>query len=376
MHSLLASAESHRAWIERLVLDLVQLESPSTDKAALDRCGDELARRLEALGARVTRHPQSSAGDHLKAEFGDRQSQVLILGHFDTVWPTGELQRMPCERRADRISGPGAFDMKAGIAIAMLAARLLSERADPTPHRVVMLWTTDEEIGSATSRALLEEEARRSRAVFVLEPSLPGGALKTARKGVGDFSVAAEGVAAHAGIDPASGASAVHELARQALRLLELHEPDRGVTVNVGRFVGGDRTNVVADRAVMNVDVRVPTMADGARIAAAFASLTPQDARVRLAVTGGIDRPPLERSAAVAALYEQARDIARALGRSLGEGATGGGSDGNFTAALGIPTLDGLGADGGGAHSRDEHVLVESLPFRAALLAGLILTVE
>ncbi len=376
MRSLLTAAESHRAWIERLIQDLVQLESPSTDKAALDRCGRELGRRLETLGAHVTTYPQQAAGDHVRAEFGDGRSQVLVLGHFDTVWPIGELARMPCERRADRITGPGAFDMKAGIAIAMLAARVLTERSDPLPHRVVTLWTTDEEIGSGTSRAIVEDEARRSQAVFVLEPSLPGGAVKTARKGVGDFRVAAEGIASHAGIDPASGASAVHELARQAMRLLDLHDPDRGVTVNVGRFYGGDRTNVVADRAVMDVDVRVPTMTDAERISSVLASLTPHDPRVRLTVTGGVDRPPLERSAAVVALYTQARDIARALGRTLEEGATGGGSDGNLTAALGVPTLDGLGAEGGGAHARDEHVLVESLPFRAALLAGLILAVQ
>jgi glutamate carboxypeptidase len=376
MHSLLVAAESHRAWVEDLILDLVRLESPSTDKAALDRCGRELGRRLAALGARVTTYPQTTAGDHVRAEFGSAGSQVLVLGHFDTVWPAGELQRMPCQRRADRITGPGAFDMKAGIAIAMLAARVLGERPDAAPHRVVMLWTTDEEVGSATSRAILEDEARRSRAVFVLEPSLPGGALKTARKGVGEFRVSAEGIAAHAGIEPTRGASAVHELARQALRLLELHEPDRGVTVNIGRFAGGDRTNVVADRAEMDVDVRVPTMKDGGSITAAFASLEPHDPRVRLTVTGGIDRPPLERSAGVLALYERARDVARELGRTLSEGATGGGSDGNFTAALGVPTLDGLGAEGGGAHARDEHVLVEPLAFRAALLAGLILTVQ
>jgi glutamate carboxypeptidase len=244
----------------------------------------------------------------VRAEFGEGGSQVLVLGHFDTVWPVGELARMPCERRDGRLTGPGVFDMKAGIAIAMLAARLLTERSARLPCRIVMLWTTDEEIGSGTSRAILEDEARRSRAVFVLEPSLPGGALKTARKGVGEFRVVAEGIAAHAGIDPRSGASAVHELARQTLRLLQLHEPDRGVSVNVGRFAGGDRTNVVADHASMDVDVRVPTLEDGARIASAFASLAPGDSRVRLTVTGGIDRPPLERSPAVAALFAQARD--------------------------------------------------------------------
>ena len=372
MQSLLAAAEAHRDWIERLIEDLVRLESPSTDKTALDRCGGELAGRLENLGARVTRYPQQSAGDHVRAEFGDGGSQVLVLGHFDTVWPVGELARMPCERRDGRMTGPGVFDMKAGIAIAMLAARLLTERSARLPCRIVMLWTTDEEIGSGTSRAILEDEARRSRAVFVLEPSLPGGALKTARKGVGEFRIVAEGVAAHAGIDPGSGASAVHELARQTLRLLQLHEPDRGVSVNVGRFAGGDRTNVVADHAIMDVDVRVPTLEDGARIVSAFASLAPGDSRVRLTVTGGIDRPPLERSPGVAALFAQAHDIARMLGRTLEEGATGGGSDGNFTAALGVPTLDGLGAVGGGAHARDEHVLLEPLPFRAALLAALI----
>jgi glutamate carboxypeptidase len=376
MQSLLTAAESHRAWVEDLIQHLVRLESPSTDKAALDRCGRELAHRLVDLGAKVTTFPQQTAGDHVKAEFGAGPWQVLVLGHFDTVWPIGEIERMPCQRRGDRITGPGVFDMKAGIAIAMLALRVLTERREPLPHRVVMLWTTDEEVGSLTSRALIEDEAQRSRAVFVLEPSLPGGALKTARKGVADFRVTAQGIAAHAGIDPGSGASAIHELVRQAVRLLALHQPDRGITVNVGRFEGGDRTNVVADRAVMDVDVRVPTLKDGERVAAAFASLTPDDPRVRLEVTGGVDRPPLERSASVVALYHQARDIARSLGRTLGEGATGGGSDGNFTAALGIPTLDGLGAEGGGAHARDEHVLVASLPFRAALLAGLVLTVQ
>jgi glutamate carboxypeptidase len=376
MHTLLAAAEAYRGWIESLIEDLVRLESPSTDKAALDRCGSDIARRLAELGGRLTIYPQTTAGDHVRAEFGDGDSQILLLGHLDTVWPVGELTRMPCRRDGERITGPGAFDMKGGIGIAMLAARILAERAVRPPHRVVMLWTTDEEVGSLTSRAILEAEARRSRAVLVLEPALPGGALKTARKGVADYHIDAHGVAAHAGIDPARGASAVHELARQATRLLQLHEPERGLTVNIGRFAGGDRSNVVADNAAMDVDVRIPTREDADRVGAVFARLTPHDSRVRLQVSGGMGRPPLERTPLVAALFERAREIARDLGRTLDEGSTGGSSDGNLTAALGVPTLDGLGAEGGGAHARDEHVLVAPLPFRAALLAGLILKVE
>ena len=239
-----------------------------------------------------------------------------------------------------------------------------------------MLWTTDEEVGSTTSRALIEAEAARSRAVLVLEPSLPGGALKTARKGVGDFRVRATGIAAHAGVDPTRGASAIHELAWQVTRLTELTDLGTGVSVNVGLFSGGSRSNVVADAAEAVVDVRIPTMADAARVTSAITQLVPRDARVRLAVTGGIDRPPLERTPQVGALFDLASVLAADMGRTLGEGATGGGSDGNFTAALGIPTLDGLGAEGDGAHALHEHVLVESLAFRAALVAGLILNVK
>jgi len=376
MHSLLAAAESHRAWIEDLILDLVRLESPSTDKAALDRCGRELARRLEALSARVTTYPQTLAGDHVKAAFGDADSQVLVLGHFDTVWPIGELQRMPCERRADRITGPGAFDMKAGIAIAMLAAKVLSARAAAPPHRVVMLWTTDEEIGSGTSREAIEEEARRSDAVLVLEPSLPGGAVKTARKGCGEYDLVVRGVAAHAGIDPSKGASAIHELARQIVRVQQLQDLDRGVSVNVGTISGGTRTNVVSEEARASVDVRAPTAEDATRVDAVFRGLQAIDDRTTVSIRGGFGRPPLERTAQVVRLYNQAQEVARELGQTLAEGSTGGGSDGNFTAALGVPTLDGLGAIGDGAHALHEHVDLESLPDRAALVAGLIARIQ
>jgi glutamate carboxypeptidase len=372
MLSLMAAAESHAQWVAEVVEDLVRLESPSTDKVALDRCGAEIARLLAELGGRVTALMQSEAGDHVRAEFGRGASQILLLGHFDTVWPIGQLARMPVRRDDRRLYGPGAYDMKGGIAIAMLAVRVLTAARRLPSHRIVMLWTTDEEIGSTTSRVLLEAEARQSRAVLVLEPALSGGGVKTARKGIADFRIEAEGIAAHAGVEPERGASAIHELVRQALGLLELHDPGRGLTVNIGRISGGDRSNVVADRATMDVEVRIPSRADAERIAAVITALAPRDSRVRLTVQGGVNRPPMERTPKVAGLFAQAQAVARGLGFDLAEGATGGVSDGNFTAALGVPTLDGLGPQGAGAHALDEHVLVESLVCRAALLAGLL----
>jgi glutamate carboxypeptidase len=279
---------------------------------------------------------------------------------------------MPVRELAGRLHGPGIFDMKSGIAVAMLAMRALEALEMRPPHEVAMLWTTDEEVGSVTSRTLIEEDARRSAAVLVLEPSLPDGAAKTSRKGVGEFEILVHGVAAHAGLDPEKGASAVHELARIILALETLQDPSAGITVNVGTITGGIRPNVVADRASARVDVRVATMIDAARLEAAIRGLRPLHPRVRVEITGGVDRPPLERSAAVVRLYQRASAIAEMLGRPLPEGAAGGGSDGNFTGALGVPTLDGLGPRGDGAHALHEHVLVEDLPWRAAFVACLI----
>ena len=356
---------------------LVRLESPSDDKAAVDRCGDVLARLLTEAGGNVSRIPQIERGDHLRAEFAGGPRRVLILGHFDTVWPVGQLARMPIREEDGRLYGPGVYDMKASIAIALLAVRALHRRGgartggEASPH-IVMLWTTDEEIGSGTSRALIEQEARASDAVLVVEPSLPGGACKTQRKGCGEFVLTVHGVSAHAGIDPRKGASAVHELARQILALEALRDLDRGISVNVGTISGGTRSNVVAAAAEAHVDVRVPTMADAARIEAAVLALRPVNPAVRLEVSGGVGRPPMERTKGVGRLYQQAREVAAALGRDLGEGSTGGGSDGNFTAALGVPTLDGLGPDGDGAHALHEHVRVADLPWRAAFLSGLL----
>jgi glutamate carboxypeptidase len=382
MRDLLTFCEAEQPWLLETIRALVLRESPTTDKAAVDACGRELQSRLEALGARVTRLPQSTAGDHLRAEFGAGDTQVLLLGHFDTVWDVGQLATMPLCEENGRLHGPGVFDMKAGIALGMLAIRAFRElrslRASRDPRspapgpRIVMLLTTDEETGSETSRAAVEAEARRSAAVLVLEPSLPGGALKTSRRGCGDFELLVRGVSAHAGIDPGKGVSAVRELARQILRLETLQEPARGVTLNVGMISGGTRPNVVPDEARAVIDVRVPTMADAARLSEALAQLTPEIPGASLELRGAIDRPPLERTAAVVRLYHTAREVAAELGRELGEGSTGGGSDGNFTAALGVPTLDGLGAVGDGAHARHEHVVVADLPWRAALLAGLV----
>ena len=370
--NLLQFCESEREWLVETTMALAALESPTTDKTAVDRCGDELTCRLRDAGAVVKAIPSETAGDHLRASFGEGPAQLLVLGHFDTVWPVGQLERMPLRQEGERLLGPGVYDMKAGIAIAMLAMRALLEEAGPPAARVVMLWTSDEERGSQTSRGLVEDEARRSDAVLVLEPSLPGGALKTARKGCGEFELRVGGVPAHAGIEPEKGASAVHEIARQILAIESLRDHERGVSVNVGVVEGGSRPNVVAPQARAVIDIRVSTASDRDRVDQAVRSLVPQLEGTTVEVTGGFSRPPLERTDGVIGLYTIAKELAAEFGRDLGEGSTGGGSDGNLTAALGVPTLDGLGAVGDGAHALHEHVVVDQLPWRAALTAGLI----
>jgi glutamate carboxypeptidase len=372
LYHLLEFCRSERDWLIDTTMALVRLESPSVDKAAVDRCGAELSSRLTAAGGRVTRLPRADRGDHLLAEFGCGSSQVLLLGHFDTVWPVGQLERMPLKTAGGQLHGPGVFDMKAGIAIGMLAARALLETEVRASRRIVMLWSTDEELGSASSRQAIEEEAQRSEAVLVLEPSLPGGAVKTSRKGCGQYEIRARGIAAHAGVDPGKGASAIHEIAYQIERVSRLSELAPGLTVNVGTISGGSRPNVVAEEAHASVDVRAVTRNDMQLVDERIRRQELRDARVRLEISGGFERPPLERTSGVARLYDQARSVAGELGFALAEGATGGGSDGNFTAALGIPTLDGLGAVGDGAHALHEQVDIESLPVRAALVAGLL----
>jgi glutamate carboxypeptidase len=369
---LLQWCQSQRAWQRAIVETLVTHESPSHDKAAVDRCGAALSAELSTLGATVTRISGGVRGDHVRADVDGSAGRVLLLGHFDTVWPIGQRARMPLREESGRLYGPGIFDMKAGIAVALLAVRALNEHRSLARPHVTMVWTTDEEIGSSTSRATIEEVAKECDAVLVLEPSLPGGGVKTSRKGVGEFELIVHGVSAHAGLDPDKGASAIHELAHQIVALESLQDLARGVTLNAGQISGGTRTNVIADTARAMIDVRVPTMADAAGVEQRLRSLTPTRSGTRLEVKGGIDRPPLERTAAVVRLYECARQVAFELGQELPEGPAGGGSDGNFTAAIGVPTLDGLGPRGSGAHAVHEHIELEDLPWRAAFLAMLL----
>jgi glutamate carboxypeptidase len=359
-------------WLLELIETLVAIESPSDDPAAVNRCGDELAARLEALGGQVTPVPSATAGAHLRAGFGGGSRQILLLGHFDTVWPIGQLARMPLRREGGRLYGPGVFDMKAGIALAMLATRAVIDRGGLDDGRIVMLWTTDEEIGSRTSRALIEAEASKSDAVLVFEPSLPGGALKTSRKGVGRFEMIARGISAHAGLDPGKGVSAVRELARQIVAIDDLQDPANGVTLTVGVVSGGTRANVVPAEARATIDARAITRADADRVQRTMRSLQPHLRGASVEVTGGFDRPPLERTAAVERLFTQAKSVAAQIGVDLQEGSAGGGSDGNFTAAIGVPTLDGFGAIGDGAHALHEHVEIDALVPRAATIAGVL----
>jgi glutamate carboxypeptidase len=371
MRELLEFTESHLDQTVEIIDGLVRLESPSHDKAAVDRCGAEIVARLRRAGADVELLARDARGDHVFARIPGSGRPVLLLGHFDTVWPLGTLERMPLRRDGGRLHGPGTFDMKAGIAIALTAIAAL--RVTRTAHAPIwILWTTDEEIGSGTSREAIETAAHDAAAVLVLEPALPGGALKTARKGVGEFELTVEGVAAHAGIDPAKGVSAIHELATQVTRIAALQDLERGVSVNVGLIDGGSRPNVVAEHARAIIDVRAPTIPDARRVEAELQGLQPRSPGTRLTIRGGFERPPLERTAAVAHLFSVAQHVASLLGRELKEGSTGGGSDGNFTGALGVPTLDGLGAIGDGAHALHEYVDVAELPWRAALVAGLL----
>ncbi len=362
------------AMLERLAT-LVEHESPSRDKAALDALAQTVAARFEAMGGSVTVLPNSSGGDHVRASFGPGNGETagLVLGHFDTVWPIGTLQKQPFHIDANRAFGPGTYDMKASLVLIEWALKAIEQAGVSLPRKIEVLFTSDEEIGSPTSRSIIESLAATCAYALVLEAPLADGSLKTSRKGVGGFTVEVEGKSAHAGVEPEKGISAITELAHQILQINNLAKPALGTTINVGLVQGGTTPNVVPAHALARVDVRVASAEEARRVDESMRSLRPVAPGAALVIAGGMNRPPMERTPAIAALFARAREIGRNLGLEITEGGTGGGSDGNFTAAMGIPTLDGLGARGAGAHAEHEHVLIDSLAERAALLACLLL---
>jgi glutamate carboxypeptidase len=355
-----------------MIAQLVQVESPTEDRAAVNRCVALMEKWIRDAGGTSRRNRQRTAGDLLVGRFGPaRGTPLMLLGHLDTVWPLGTLNKMPFRVRGGRAWGPGVLDMKAGVVMALTALRLLAEADLARP--VILLLNSDEETGSESSRALTEQLARKCDKVFVLEPAqgLPG-AYKTARKGVANYRLQVHGVAAHSGVDFSQGHSAVLELGRQIERASAFTDPARGITVNAGVIGGGTRSNVVAAEAWAEFDVRIAKAVDGPRVDRRFRSLRPVDRRCTLEVTGGLNRPPMERTPGTVALFRRAATMAAGLGFELQEAATGGGSDGNFTSALGIPTLDGMGAVGEGAHADRESILLDALVPRTALLAAMI----
>ncbi len=365
--------------IVQTIRQLVELESPTDNKDAVDQLGALLAGRFEGLGGHAKFHRVQTFGDHLQVDFaGTRGGKpVLLLGHLDTVYPMGTLATMPCRVADGRLWGPGSFDMKSGIAFMLHAIEALRAwHEDKLPRPVTILLVSDEEVGSDTSRLITENLAKKSAAVLVLEPSHgPRGAAKTARKGIGEYLLKVTGKAAHSGLDFEKGESAILELARQIIAISKLIDLKRGLTLNIGTAQGGTRVNVIPAEASAVLDVRVARKQDAAGIDRKLRSLKPFNRKCKLEITGGMNRPPMERTPTVAALYKKAAEIARLWGWKLEEAAVGGGSDGNFTAGLGIPTLDGLGGVGEGAHATHESVLISELPRRVALLAELIASI-
>ena len=368
-------------WLAR-TRRLVEAESPSEDKAAVDGCMALAAEDARTIGGRVKVHRQRAYGDVLEIRFGQARAggqavaRTLVLGHLDTVWPVGTLRRMPWRVAEGRLYGPGALDMKAGVAMALMAVRMMQEAEVLTRrcgHEVVLLLVSEEEIGSPVSRAVTEAVAAGCGAALVMEPA-QGLALKTARKGTGNFRLEVTGRAAHSGVDFAAGRSAIRELARLIEQVSGWSDEARGTTVNVGQMGGGTRTNIVPEQAWAEVDLRIARRADGPRMERRFLALKPTrlGEGCRVSVTGGINRPPMERTRGTVRLLRRAQALGAELGWRVEEAATGGASDGNFTAALGVPTLDGLGAVGAGAHAAHEQVELDSIAPRTALLAGLL----
>ena len=376
MSDLLSYMQRHADEMVALIRSLAEHESPTAhtheEKAACDTLATYLEGVLTGYGAEVERLPETVRGDHLVARWGHGDRPTLILAHYDTVWPLGTLNSMPVRQVGDELHGPGVYDMKGGLVLGLFAVRCLRE-LDRLHGPVTFLINSDEEVGSLTSRALIEGEARRSQAALVLEPAQPpNAALKTSRKGVGRFHLKVVGQPGHSGWVAEHGVSAVEELARQVVDLYGLADHSRGTTINVGVISGGTRANVVAAEAMADIDLRVTSKAEGERITEAIHRRQPHNPGAKIEVSGGLNRPPMERTPGTVALFEVAQRVGEGLGMTVTESSSGGGSDGNFTSAIGVPTLDGLGVVGAGAHGHDEHLLVSQVAIRAALLAGVL----
>jgi glutamate carboxypeptidase len=378
MRGILRESKSRQSDIVRTLGKFVRCESPSHDKSAVDRLGKIVANEWRRRGAIVRILTNQSRGNHVRAEvwLGKGQAskrQIMVLGHLDTVYPLGTLAKTPFRISGGRAWGPGTFDMKSGLVLALFAVDALKATGITPAKKLVFLWNSDEEVGSESSRRIIETEARRSDAVLVLEPAFGhDGRLKTARKGVAGAEIIVMGRAAHAGVDPEKGVNAVHELALQTERLMKLNDLRRGTTVQTTVVTGGTVSNVIPDHARAEVDIRFSKAADGSTLDQKLRSLRPILKGAKVEIRLGKSRPPLERTSAIRALFRHAQSLMRDMGLPLGEAATGGGSDGNLTAALGVPTLDGLGAVGDSPHSPSEHIIIRALPERAALLAGLL----
>ncbi|MEK6320736.1 MAG: M20 family metallopeptidase [Acidobacteriota bacterium] len=379
--AVLTYFEAHRSEMLEFTRWLVEQESMSREADATRSIAENLGDSLSTGGAAVDLLNDPAYGSTLRARFdcaGDgsqNDKQLLVVGHLDTVWPIGTLAARPFRVEGDRAFGPGIFDMKSGVMLAVFAMRAIKELGLATRRYVTLLMTCDEETGSHFSREVIEEEARRTHAALVLEPPIPGGTIKTGRKGVGEFELIIRGRPAHAGNDPRAGISAITELAHQILAINKLNDYERGTTLNVGVARGGVLSNVIAAEAHAFIDMRFQTVAEGERITEAMFRLQPVIDDARIEVRGGINRPPLVRTPETAVLFEHARRLASEIGYDLKEGSVGGGSDGNFIAALGVPVLDGLGVDGAGAHAEHEHIIISDIPRRASLLTRLIETI-
>jgi glutamate carboxypeptidase len=375
--TLQASVAANEPRLLARLLELVEIESPSHDKPSVDRAADLVSTWATSLGATIKRHKQKHFGDILELRFGpprSKRGRILLLGHLDTVWPLGTLANMPFRAAAGKLHGPGILDMKSGVVMALEAISALTATGN-LDRPITLLLNSDEEIGSPVSRPITEKIAQTCSAVFVLEPA-QGLAYKTARKGIGNYQVTVEGIAAHSGVDFDRGHSAILEMSRLVQTISAFTARTPGLTVNVGTIQGGTQSNVVAAHCTAAVDVRILRATDAGKIDKLFRALRTTDKACKLTITGGINRPPMERKSGTIALFKQSRKLAAQLGFTLYEAATGGGSDGNFTAALGIPTLDGMGSIGAGAHATHEHIDPTHLIPRTTLVAALLATLD